>query len=72
MFNKIRSLIPYLVAVSASSPLVEGKTTSYMDNRLVYYRENQSQIPVICHDILPRSWIAWKIMCASTRISTRN
>ena len=53
MFNKIRSLIPYLVAVSASSPLVEGRTTSYMDNRLVYYRQNQSQIPGICHDIIP-------------------
>ena len=52
-FNKIRSLIPYLVAVSASSPLVEGKTTSYMDNRLVYYRQNQAQIPEICHGILP-------------------
>lgn len=53
MFNKIRSLIPYLVAVSASSPLLEGKTTSYMDNRLVYYRQNQAAIPDICHGILP-------------------
>ncbi|MDD1760500.1 MAG: glutamate-cysteine ligase family protein [Methanothrix sp.] len=53
MFNKIRALIPYLVAVSASSPLVEGKATSYMDNRLVYYRENQAAIPEICHGILP-------------------
>lgn len=53
MFNKIRSLMPYLVAVSASSPLVEGKTTSYMDNRLVYYRQNQAQVPNICHGILP-------------------
>ena len=53
MFNKIRSLLPYLVAVSASSPFVEGKLTSYADNRLVYYRENQRKIPAICHDILP-------------------
>ena len=53
MFNKIRALMPYLVAVSASSPLVEGKATSYMDNRLVYYRENQAAIPEICHGILP-------------------
>ncbi len=53
MFNKIRALMPYLVAVSASSPLVEGKATSYMDNRLVYYRENQAAIPEICHCILP-------------------
>jgi hypothetical protein len=53
MFNKIRSLIPYLVALSASSPMVEGKLTHYMDNRLVYYRRNQAAIPDICHDILP-------------------
>ncbi len=53
MFNKIRSLMPYLVAVSASSPMVEGKITPYMDNRLVYYRQNQAQIPGICRGILP-------------------
>lgn len=53
MFNRIRSLLPYLVAVSASSPLVEGKLTSFMDNRLVYYRDNQAAIPDICHGILP-------------------
>lgn len=53
MFNKIRSLMPYLVAASASSPLVEGKTTSYMDNRLVYYRQNQATVPEICHNIIP-------------------
>ncbi|VVB67483.1 Glutamate--cysteine ligase [uncultured archaeon] len=53
MFNKIRALLPYLVATSASSPLVEGKLTSYLDNRLVYYRENQRNIPEICHAILP-------------------
>ncbi|OPX74604.1 MAG: Carboxylate-amine ligase YbdK [Methanosaeta sp. PtaB.Bin018] len=53
MFNKVRALMPYLVAVSASSPMVEGELTSYMDNRLVYYRENQRQIPEICHNVLP-------------------
>jgi len=53
MFNKIRALLPYLVAVSASSPIVEGRITPNMDNRLIYYRENQKQIPDICHDILP-------------------
>jgi gamma-glutamyl:cysteine ligase YbdK (ATP-grasp superfamily) len=53
VFNKIRSLIPYLVAVSASSPFLEGRCTSYMDNRLIYYRQNQKAIPSICNDILP-------------------
>jgi gamma-glutamyl:cysteine ligase YbdK (ATP-grasp superfamily) len=52
-FNRIRSLLPYLVAVTASSPVVEGKLTSFCDNRLVYYRENQKEIPQICHGILP-------------------
>jgi hypothetical protein len=53
IFNRVRSLVPYLVAVSASSPMVEGKLTSHLDNRLVYYRENQRRIPEICHNILP-------------------
>jgi len=53
MFNKIRSLMPYLVAVSASSPIVEGRLSSYMDARLAYYRENQSRIPLICRGIIP-------------------
>ncbi|NPV63079.1 MAG: hypothetical protein HPY61_10725 [Methanotrichaceae archaeon] len=53
VFNRVRSLIPYLVAVTASSPVVEGRLTSYLDNRLVFYRENQRRIPEICHDILP-------------------
>jgi hypothetical protein len=52
-YNKIRSLIPYLVAVTASSPLVEGKLTGYCDNRLVYYRQNQKEIPRICNGIIP-------------------
>ena len=53
MFNRIRALIPYLVAVSAASPMVEGRITSYMDNRLVYYRKNQDAIPQICRGVLP-------------------
>jgi hypothetical protein len=53
MYNRIRSLIPYLVAVTASSPLVEGYSTGIADNRLVYYRENQKQIPLICNRIIP-------------------
>jgi gamma-glutamyl:cysteine ligase YbdK (ATP-grasp superfamily) len=53
MFNRIRSLIPYLVAVSASSPFVEGKLTSCADNRLVYYSKNQLAMPNICNEILP-------------------
>jgi len=52
--NRIRSLLPYLIAVTASSPMVEGHLTGSCDNRLIYYRENQKEIPQICNNILPR------------------
>ncbi len=53
LYNKIRSLLPYLIAVSASSPFVEGKSTGSVDNRLLFYRENQKEIPQICNRIIP-------------------
>jgi len=52
-FNRIRMLLPYLVAVTASSPVVEGKLTDACDNRLLFYRENQKEIPEICSGIVP-------------------
>jgi hypothetical protein len=54
-YNRLRSLVPYLIAVTASSPFVEGKLTGSMDNRLVYYRGNQKEIPQICHGIIPET-----------------
>ena len=52
-YNRIRSLLPYLVAFTASSPMVEGHLTGVADNRLLYYRENQKEIPRICNRIIP-------------------
>jgi len=52
-YNRIRTLLPYLVALSASSPMVEGRLTGTMDNRLIYYRQNQKEIPGICNGIIP-------------------
>ncbi|MEN6396289.1 MAG: glutamate-cysteine ligase family protein, partial [Methanoregula sp.] len=52
-YNRIRTLIPYLIALTASSPMVEGRLTGAMDNRLLYYRENQKEIPQICNGIIP-------------------
>ena len=51
--NRIRSLIPYLIAVTAASPMVESRLTGTCDNRLRYYRDNQKEIPQICNNILP-------------------
>jgi len=53
LFNSLRSLIPYLVAVSAASPFVEGAPSGSMDSRLLFYRENQRQVPRICNGIVP-------------------
>jgi gamma-glutamyl:cysteine ligase YbdK (ATP-grasp superfamily) len=53
MFDRLRSLIPFLVAVTASSPMVEGRLTGVMDNRLLYYRDNQKRVPLICNNIVP-------------------
>jgi hypothetical protein len=52
-FNRLRCLLPYLIAVTAASPIVEGKSTGIADNRLLYYRENQKEIPLICNRIVP-------------------
>ena len=52
-YNRLRSLLPYLIAVTAASPLVEGRSTGAADNRLLCYRENQKQIPLICNRIVP-------------------
>ena len=53
MYNRLRSLLPYLIAVTASSPMVEGLLTGIADNRLIFYRENQKEIPGICNRIIP-------------------
>jgi len=52
-YNRLRSLLPYLIAVTAASPVVEGKSTGTADNRLLYYRKNQKEIPLICNRIVP-------------------
>ncbi|MDI9633644.1 MAG: glutamate-cysteine ligase family protein [Methanolinea sp.] len=54
MFNRVRALMPFLVAVSAASPFVEGRLTGTLDSRLVYYMENQARIPEICDGIVTR------------------
>ncbi len=52
-YNRLRSLLPFLIAVTAASPIVEGASTGAADNRLICYRENQQEIPLICNRIIP-------------------
>ena len=53
LYNRTRQILPFLVAVTAASPIVEDKCTDVMDNRLLFYRENQKEIPSICNRIIP-------------------
>ncbi|MDD1695636.1 MAG: glutamate-cysteine ligase family protein [Methanoregula sp.] len=53
MYNRLRSLLPFLIAITASSPMIEGSLTGFADNRLICYRENQKEIPCICGRIIP-------------------
>lgn len=49
----IRLLLPLLPALAASSPFVEGRSTGLLDNRLEFYRHNQSRIPSLAGAIIP-------------------
>jgi gamma-glutamyl:cysteine ligase YbdK (ATP-grasp superfamily) len=53
LFNRSRAIIPYLVAIGASSPYVEGDLTGSEDNRLLFYRDNQCRMPIIAHGVIP-------------------
>src|SRR5690606_37756266 len=48
----IRAVLPLLPALAASSPMMDGRVTGVLDNRLAVYRENQRRLPsIIGHDV---------------------
>lgn len=49
----IRLLLPIIPALSASSPVLDGKVTGFLDTRLEIYRKNQKKIPSIIGKIIP-------------------
>jgi len=49
----IRMVLPIIPALAASSPLVEGRVTGILDNRLSVYRGNQRLIPSITGMVVP-------------------
>jgi gamma-glutamyl:cysteine ligase YbdK (ATP-grasp superfamily) len=53
LHDAIVALLPYLPALAASSPLVEGELGPAVDNRLAFYRGNQRRVPSIAGDVVP-------------------
>lgn len=49
----IRLILPIIPALSASTPLLDGKYTGFLDARLETYRHNQKKIPIIAGKVIP-------------------
>ncbi len=53
LHNATASLLPYLPALAASSPIYEGRIGPFVDNRLAFYRVNQRRVPAITGRVIP-------------------
>jgi len=53
LHTAIRLVLPLMPAISASSPVFEGKTNGKMDNRVFFYRMNQVKVPSISGNTIP-------------------
>lgn len=49
----IRLLLPILPALAASSPVMDGRATGLLDNRLHVYRSNCARIPSVTGRVVP-------------------
>ena len=49
----IRLILPILPAITASTPIIDRKSTGLLDSRLEYYRKNQSKIPSLTGNVIP-------------------
>jgi hypothetical protein len=53
LHNLLAELCAYLPAVAASSPIYEASVGSAVDNRLVFYKTNQREVPSVVGDVVP-------------------
>jgi gamma-glutamyl:cysteine ligase YbdK (ATP-grasp superfamily) len=49
----IRALLPLLPALAASSPVVDGRSTGWLDQRLAVYRTNSARLPSVTGQVIP-------------------
>lgn len=49
----IRMILPVIPAISAGSPVVDGKKSGFLDTRMEVYRTNSLKIPSITGDLIP-------------------
>lgn len=51
----VRIVLPLLPALCASSPILDGDRSGFLDTRLNYYKTNQSRIPSITGKVIPEA-----------------
>jgi len=49
----VRLVLPLIPALAASSPLMEGRATGLLDNRLDVYRTNSARVRAMTGDVIP-------------------
>lgn len=60
LHNTLAVLCAYLPAISASSPIYEGRFGENADNRLRFYMDNQKEVPSIVGDVVPEYMSSFK------------
>ena len=51
----IRLLLPIIPSLSASTPILEGRRTKFLDTRLECYRKNQARVPSLTGSVVPEA-----------------
>jgi carboxylate-amine ligase len=48
-------MLPLIPGLCASSPILEGKITGFLDSRLEFYKTNQKEIPELTGMVIPEA-----------------
>ncbi|NJW53230.1 carboxylate-amine ligase [Salinimicrobium oceani] len=56
----VRILLPIIPALSASSPIFEGRLTGFKDSRMQVYKTNQKEIPEMTGKVIPEQYFTKK------------
>lgn len=51
----VRLVLPILPALAASSPIVDGRRSEYLDTRLNVYEHNCDRVPSVCGGVIPEA-----------------
>jgi len=53
LHGALRALLPIMPALAASSPVIEGRSSGFMDTRMEVYRTNAARVPSVAGLVVP-------------------